>query len=88
MRRAHEEPYWGRFICRFALGGTGLHGKWSGPLVDGLTAGMELGRFKFRSEQIDSVVMFVAGAVLSSMFSCWRASKRGGMPALTPPNWY
>lgn len=67
VKRAHEDPLWGRFVCRFALSTESLHKMWSGQPVMDLHAGLEQGRFAFRQEQIASVVSLIAGAVLGAI---------------------
>ena len=68
VRRAHEEPYWGRFMTRFAVGTPILQHMWAGqPYVD-MAAGVQSGRFHLRSEQLPSGMGLLAGTVLSAMF--------------------
>lgn len=67
-RRAHEEPSWGRFICRFAFSNASLQKLWQGqPLVD-LMHGLQTGRYHFRPEQLHSSMSMVVGVVLASLF--------------------
>lgn len=67
-RRTHEDPPWGRFLCRFALSTQSLREVWSEqPLADVLE-GLNKGRFQFQSEQLPSVVAFISGTVLGSMW--------------------
>lgn len=79
-RRAHEEPHWGRFICRFSLNSTLLQDIWTGQPAKDLIEGLELGRFHFQQEQLVSVFALLAGAVLGSIFlvlegqKTWRES--------------
>ncbi len=68
MRRAHEEPHWGRFVSRFAFSSESLQGLWSGPPMRDVLQGMSLGRYDFRSGQLQAVVSMIAGSVLSAMF--------------------
>lgn len=70
IRRAHEEPDWGRFICRFAFSSTSLMALWTGsdsPLPD-VIAGLDTKRYTFRQDQLISVMALIAGSVLSSIF--------------------
>lgn len=70
LRRAHEEPDWGRFICRFAFSSKSLMALWTGndsPLPDVIT-GLEKERYIFREEQLLSVMALIAGSVLTSIF--------------------
>ena len=68
VRRAHEEPQWGRFIARFALTTGSLRAMLSGPPARDLQYGMEKGRYSFRSEQLDSVIAFVSNVTIAAMF--------------------
>ena len=68
VRRAHEEPHWGRFVSRFAFSNESLQGLWSGPPMRDVLQGMSLGRYDFRTGQLQSVISLVAGSVLSAMF--------------------
>lgn len=67
-RRAHEEPHWGRFICRFALSGALLQDIWTGQPAKDLREGLDRGRFHFQREQLLSVFALLAGGVLGSIF--------------------
>nr|WP_100548308.1 MULTISPECIES: TetR/AcrR family transcriptional regulator [unclassified Pseudomonas] len=67
MRRAHEEPYWGRFIVRYAATSATLQQLWSGPPVQDLLSGLALHRYEFRQEQLTSVVAMMGGVVLTGM---------------------
>jgi AcrR family transcriptional regulator len=68
IRRAHEEPQWGRFIVRFAFTEKSLQGMWSGPPVRDLMAGIEAGLYSLRPEQLPSSVAMMGGSVLGAMF--------------------
>jgi AcrR family transcriptional regulator len=67
-RRAHEEPHWGRFICRFALNDASLQDIWTGQPTKDLLEGLDVRRFHFQREQLLSVVALLAGAVLGAIF--------------------
>lgn len=67
-RRAHEEPHWGRFICRFALNSASLQDIWTGQPAKDLLEGLDVGRFAFQREQLASVIALLAGAVLRAIF--------------------
>lgn len=68
VRRAHEEPDWGRFMTRFAFSVESLQQVWRGqPYVD-LMNGLQSGRYHFRQEQAVSALGMLAGTVLSAMF--------------------
>src|SRR6185312_7659480 len=52
VRRAHEEPHWGRFINRFGVSEPTLQMIWTGPLMDNLQRGVASGRYDLNVEQI------------------------------------
>ncbi|HWY23468.1 MAG TPA: TetR/AcrR family transcriptional regulator [Nevskia sp.] len=68
VRRAHEEPHWGRFINRFAFNNESLQGMWAGPPTQDVLLGMSQGRYDFPREQLPSVIGIIAGATLSAIF--------------------
>ncbi|MGO9336588.1 MAG: TetR/AcrR family transcriptional regulator [Terracidiphilus sp.] len=67
VRRAHEEPQWGRFIVRFAFTTASLRAMLSGPPAHDLQDGLQKGRYRFRAEQLPSVAAFVAATTLAAM---------------------
>ena len=67
VRRAHEEPHWGRFIVRFAFTTASLRAMLSGPPARDLQDGLQKGRYSFRAEQLPSVVAFVSATTLAAM---------------------
>lgn len=68
VRRAHEEPSWGRFLTRFSFSHASLKGMWGGqPMTDVMDA-MTRGRYSIRPEQITSAIALLAGAGLAAMF--------------------
>ncbi len=79
IRRAHEEPLWGRFIIRFALGNQVLQGMWTGPPAADLREGLEQKRYRIDPDQLSSALAMIAGATLSAMMlvleghRTWRA---------------
>lgn len=66
-KRAHDEPHWGRFVCRFALSVASLQEIWTGQIVKDLWEGVEKGRYAFQQEQLSSVVAFITGVVLGAI---------------------
>lgn len=68
VRRAHEEPHWGRFMTRFAFSASALQHLWQGQPVKDLMAGIQSGRYHLRPEQLPSAVSLLAGSVLGAMF--------------------
>jgi AcrR family transcriptional regulator len=68
LKRAHEEPHWGRFLCRFALTEPSLQALWSGPAMTGVQTGIALGRYSLRPEQIPAAMSALAGTVVASCY--------------------
>lgn len=64
IRRAHEEPYWGSFLVRYAASHASMQALWDGPPVRDVLAGLASQRYSFRQEQLMSVIGLIAGAVL------------------------
>jgi len=80
IRRAHEEPLWGRFMSRFGLSPTLLQALLdSDPLAD-LRAGVDSGRYRIGREQLPAMVGLLAGGTLAAMLpvldghTTWRDS--------------
>ncbi|KVZ18417.1 TetR family transcriptional regulator [Burkholderia cepacia] len=67
IRRAHEEPHWGRFLSRFAFSDDTLQGLWTGPTMRDVVAGLEQQRYNFRPEQLHSAMAVIAGSALASI---------------------
>lgn len=67
IRRAHEEPHWGRFLSRFAFSHQALQDMWTGPTMRDLRDGMEQRRYDFQPDQMLSVIAVIAGSVLASI---------------------
>ncbi|NND29851.1 MAG: TetR/AcrR family transcriptional regulator, partial [Myxococcales bacterium] len=55
IRRAHEEPAWGRFITRFAFSEGSLREMWTGPPMQDVLLGIARGRYDFPQVQVPSV---------------------------------
>ena len=68
VRRAHDEPHWGRFIVRFAFSTASLRAMLVGEPLRDLQAGLEKGRYRFGAEQTPSVVAFVGSTTLAAMW--------------------
>ena len=67
VRRAHEDPSWGRFLIRFGASTPTLRGLLGGaPTVD-LRLGSDTGRFQIRPDQLASAVAVMSGGVLASI---------------------
>lgn len=68
IRRAHEEPHWGRFLCRFAFNSNALQSFWSGAPTRDVIEAVNQGRYTVRPEQLPSVMSMMAGSVLAAMY--------------------
>jgi AcrR family transcriptional regulator len=68
VRRAHDEPHWGRFIVRFAFSNVALQGMWNGQPVRDLELGLASGRYDFERAQMPSVIAMIFGSGVSAMF--------------------
>ena len=69
VRRAHDEPLWGRFLVRYGFSDTGLQHLWNRqPLAD-LEAGIASGCYRIEIEQLASAVSLVAGATLGAIYT-------------------
>lgn len=64
IRRAHEEPYWGSFIVRYAASSATLQQMWSGPPMHDVLSGLASHKYSFRQEQLPSVMSMIGGSVL------------------------
>ena len=80
IRRAHEEPLWGRFMSRFGLSPTLLQALLdSDPLAD-LQAGVDSDRYHIGRAQLPAMVGLLAGGTLAAMLpvldghATWRDS--------------
>jgi AcrR family transcriptional regulator len=67
IRRAHDEPHWGRFLARFGLSSAALRGLWAGPPMEDLLHGVATRRYQVRRAAVASALAVVAGAVLSAI---------------------
>jgi AcrR family transcriptional regulator len=67
VRRAHEEPDWGRFLLKFGMGTDALRDIWMGPPVQDLELGLARGRYRFRAEQLAGAMGLVAGTTLTAI---------------------
>jgi AcrR family transcriptional regulator len=67
VRRAHDEPLWGRFMSRFGLSEPLLQAVRAGqPLAD-LQAGIDSGRYRIGREQLPAMLGLLAGGTLAAM---------------------
>lgn len=69
VRRAHEEPHWGRFVVRFSFSSEALRGMWGGPPADDLLRGVEANRYDFERGKLVAVASMIAGTTLTAMFN-------------------
>jgi AcrR family transcriptional regulator len=67
IRRAHEEPTWGRFMSRFALSTASLQAVLTSDPAVNLRAGMESGRYRIRPEQLPAMIGMLTGSTLAAM---------------------
>lgn len=67
VRRAHEDPVWGRFLVRFAVTTPTLRELLQGPPTSDLHAGIDEGRFALDHEQVLSAVAVLSAAALAAM---------------------
>lgn len=78
IRRAHDEPDRGRFICRFSFSSDSLRERWTGNPAADVVDGLKSGEFVFREEQVAAMLAPIAGAVLAAMmlvlegYKTWR----------------
>ena len=66
IRRAHEEPHWGRFMCRFCLNAAQLREVWLGQPMKDLRQGIESGRYAIREDQLTAVTAMLTGSTLAA----------------------
>jgi AcrR family transcriptional regulator len=67
IRRAHEEPLWGRFMSRFGLSPAVLQAVMSGEALRDFEVGVESGRYRVTPAQIPAMVALLAGSTLAAM---------------------
>jgi AcrR family transcriptional regulator len=78
IRRAYEEPLWGRFMSRFGLSPALTQALLASDPVSDLQAGIESGRYRVGREQLPAMVAVLAGGTLAAMLpvldgrSTWR----------------
>lgn len=67
VRRAHEEPLWGRFLVRFGATSLTLRGLLEGEPARAIQLGAEIGRFHLRPDQVPTAVVAISGSVLGAI---------------------
>jgi AcrR family transcriptional regulator len=78
IRRAHEEPLWGRFMSRFGLSPALTQALLASDAVADLEVGIESGRYRIGRAQLPAMVSLLAGGTLAAMLpvldgrSTWR----------------
>lgn len=66
LRQSHDQPDWGRFMCRFGLTATQLREVWYGQPMKDLVAGVESGRYTVAKDQLTTVTAMLVGSVLGA----------------------
>jgi len=78
IRRAHEEPLWGRFMSRFGLSPVLTQELLASDPAADLRAGIDSGRYRIDEEQLGAMVGLLVGGTLAAMLpvldgrSTWR----------------
>jgi len=67
LRRAYEDPLWGRFINRFALSSASLYALLASDATRHLETGIARGRYRLATEQLPSAVGMIAGSVVAAI---------------------
>jgi Transcriptional regulator len=67
IRRAHEEPQWGRFIVHFGFSNKALRGLLTAATTEDITKAIAMGRYTMPVEQVTSMIAIIGGATLSGM---------------------
>jgi AcrR family transcriptional regulator len=68
VRRAHEEPLWGRFLVRFGASSPTLRSLLAGAPTRDVLTGIERGRFDLRPDQVPSAVALASSGVLAAIW--------------------
>jgi AcrR family transcriptional regulator len=68
IRRAHEDPLWGRFIYSFGFRAKVLQRLWSSNPTEDLLAGVHTGQFQSSPERLRATVSFIAGVVSGAVY--------------------
>jgi AcrR family transcriptional regulator len=67
VRRAHEEPDWGRFMVRFALAHTALQAAMGEPPARDIATAIAKRRFALGADQVPGMVSLLTGTTLAAM---------------------
>lgn len=68
VRRAHQEPGWGRFVARFGSVNATVQALWGGPSMDDFRAGCRRGRFTVGPDHEPGVMALVNGTTITAMW--------------------
>ncbi len=69
IRHVHEDPWWGRFVVRFAANDDTMRRMMDEPPSVDIKRGMDSGRFTVAPEALASVLSLVGGSTLTAMQS-------------------
>ncbi len=69
IRHAHEDPWWGRFVVRFARNDDTMRKLMDEPPSLDISRGIQTGRFSVAAESLPSILSLVGGATLAAMQS-------------------
>lgn len=67
IRRAHEEPLWGRFVSRFGLSPMVIKDVMGSQPQRDIQAGIAAGRYAIRTDQLVTAVTLLSGSTLAAM---------------------
>lgn len=67
IRRAHDEPLWGRFMTRFGLSPTVMQTVMGSEPLSDLSEGVASGRYRIAPEQLQVMVALLTGGTLAAM---------------------
>jgi AcrR family transcriptional regulator len=67
IRRAHEDPLWGRFMSRFGLSPALLQALLATDALTDLRDGVEAGRYLIGQAQLPAMLSLLAGGTLAAM---------------------
>lgn len=73
VRRAHEQPGWGRFVARFGPIDPTVRELWAGPPMDDVRAGRRKGRFTIGADDEPGAMALVNGTTITAMWQVLEA---------------
>lgn len=68
IKRAHEDPDWGLFVCRFGFTSVELRRLGAGLPMQLLLDGMKRGQYDLRSDQLPTLITTLSSAVLGAIY--------------------